>query len=297
MNASLDSGSSLHASRRRFQRVLQYTADQTGFGVQMVEKDYYCSLALHDLSLVSKGYLIFKGGTCLSKVHAGFHRLSEDLDFLLSVPGSLSRNERRKRIKPMRERLETLDARLPCFQLKEQMRGHDNSKQYIGRLSYGSVTGGEGEVILEASLREPALCPVIVGQAQTLLLDPDTGNAHVRGFPVEALSYHETYAEKFRAALSRRQPAIRDIYDIWVALSAGLKISDPAFVDLVRKKMAVSENSFIAMDDATLQGLREQLDNRLRPVVKPADYERFDFEGTMARLRRFAEANSFLQRR
>jgi predicted nucleotidyltransferase component of viral defense system len=30
--------------------------------------------------------LVFKGGTCLAKVHAGFYRLSEYLDFTIPSP-------------------------------------------------------------------------------------------------------------------------------------------------------------------------------------------------------------------
>ena len=52
--------------------------------ITLIEKDYYCSLILNyffngDTSLV------FKGGTCLSKVYVDFYRLSEDLDLIITV--------------------------------------------------------------------------------------------------------------------------------------------------------------------------------------------------------------------
>ena len=36
---------------------------------------------------------VFKGGTCLARVHAGFYRLSEDLDFVIPVPTRMARTD------------------------------------------------------------------------------------------------------------------------------------------------------------------------------------------------------------
>lgn len=68
-----------------FRELLTFTATETGFSARLIEKDYYCSLVLHDLTPILEQGLVFRGGTCLSKVHAGFTRLSEDLDFIVSV--------------------------------------------------------------------------------------------------------------------------------------------------------------------------------------------------------------------
>jgi hypothetical protein len=47
-----------------------------------------------------------------------------------------------------------------------------------------------------------------------LLIDPVTGGALLDSFALNCLSRAEAYAEKFRAALSRREVAIRDFYDL-----------------------------------------------------------------------------------
>lgn len=67
-----------------FQEAIRFTAAETGFTPRLIEKDYYCSVLLEDLAALGPP-LIFKGGTLLAKVHAGFYRLSEDLDFSPSV--------------------------------------------------------------------------------------------------------------------------------------------------------------------------------------------------------------------
>ncbi len=70
-----------HEDLPRFRDALTLTEAETGFSSRLIEKDYYCSLLLDDLSGPFEQGLVFKGGTCLSKVHAEFFRLSEDLDF------------------------------------------------------------------------------------------------------------------------------------------------------------------------------------------------------------------------
>ena len=103
----------------------------------------------------------FKGGTCLSKVHSDFYRMSEDLDFAFSVPLDASRSQRSKMIVPMKEHLAKLARRLACFNVVEALRGYNNSTQYIGSLSYKSVVTGQDESIkVEFSIREPILEPV-----------------------------------------------------------------------------------------------------------------------------------------
>src|SRR5580692_10450349 len=85
-----------HEDSRRFRDALARTASETEFSERLIEKDYYCSLLLKDLEVLFGQGLVFKGGTCLSKVHAEFFRLSEDLDFGMSVKPDASRGNRRQ---------------------------------------------------------------------------------------------------------------------------------------------------------------------------------------------------------
>jgi predicted nucleotidyltransferase component of viral defense system len=141
--------------------------------------------------------------------------MSEDMDFAFSVPVDVSRPQRSKMIVPMKEHFAKLARRLVCFKIIEALRGFNNSTQYIGSLCYRSLATGQDESIkVEFSIREPILEPVEHLPARTLLVDPFRQTAVVAPMKVPALSCHETYAEKLRAALTRREPAIRDFYDI-----------------------------------------------------------------------------------
>ena len=64
-----------HEDADLFREALSYTQSETGFGARLVEKDYYCSIVLEDLLAVTSPQWVFKGGTCLSKVHSDFYRI------------------------------------------------------------------------------------------------------------------------------------------------------------------------------------------------------------------------------
>ena len=66
---------SLHEDPDMFREAVNFTAAETTFLPRLIEKDYFCTLLLRYLS-ASDGSLVFKGGTCLAKVYAGFYRLS-----------------------------------------------------------------------------------------------------------------------------------------------------------------------------------------------------------------------------
>ena len=72
----------LHEDMDMLRQVVNFTATQLSFAARLVEKDYYASVLLEHLAAADET-LVFKGGTCLSKVYEQFFRLSEDLDFWL----------------------------------------------------------------------------------------------------------------------------------------------------------------------------------------------------------------------
>ncbi len=82
-----------HEDPEAFRHLLTLTAARTGFLVRLVEKDYFCTVLLEYLAASCPG-MVFKGGTCLAKVHTEFHRMSEDLDFTIPVPAGSVRSMR-----------------------------------------------------------------------------------------------------------------------------------------------------------------------------------------------------------
>lgn len=79
-------GLRFHEDAAFFREAVNFTAAQTGFAPRLIEKDYFCSVVLQYLAEAVPA-LVFKGGTCLAKVHVGFYRMSEDLDFVILHAG------------------------------------------------------------------------------------------------------------------------------------------------------------------------------------------------------------------
>jgi predicted nucleotidyltransferase component of viral defense system len=164
-----------HEDPGRFRDALALAEASTGFSSRLIEKDYYCSVLLHHLSGPFGKGLVFKGGTCLSKVHAQFFRLSEDLDFCVSLSADALPRERRTAVAPFKDYFAAVSDRHRCFRVAEPLQGHNSSRQYSGRFAYRSVVTGEDEFIkLEISLRELILLPPEVLPARTILVDPDS---------------------------------------------------------------------------------------------------------------------------
>ena len=259
---------------------LTFTESATGFSARLVEKDYYCSLLLYDFALAFQRGMVFKGGTCLSKVYADFYRFSEDLDFVIPIEIKAPRAERRAIIVPFRDHLMRLSERLPCFHSAEPLRGFNLSKQYIGRYAYRSLVTGQSEFIkVEIGLREPLFDPIELRWARTMLLDPFSNAPALAPIAVNVMSIRETYAEKFRAALTRREPAVRDFYDIAHAVHTQiLHLNDARLVEIIRAKLAVPDNAAVDVSERRLEALRRQLEPQLKPVLRPADYMSFDLD-------------------
>lgn len=281
-----------HDDASLFRAALSFTAAETGFSERLIEKDYYCSVALADLCTSDETAIVFKGGTCLSKIHADFFRLSEDLDFSLSTPIDSTRSQRSKGLSGFKRHFAGISHRCDCFRMDQPLAGFNNSLQYGARLAYRSAISGQAEYLkVEVSVREPIVEPHESLPARTLLLDPFRRAAAVRPFKVRVLTQREAYAEKLRAALSRREPAIRDFFDLDHAFATGkVRPSDTALVRMLRGKLAVPANEPVDVSEAKLIILRTQVETDLRPVIRVVDFQNFDVDRAFARVAKFAEA-------
>jgi predicted nucleotidyltransferase component of viral defense system len=269
----------LHEDPTFFQAAVTFTAAETAFAGRLIEKDYFCSILLGNLTAASDS-LIFRGGTCLAKVHAGFYRLSEDLDFVVSIPVDASRTERRTCAGPVRGAITALPSAVPTFRVVEPLTGANNSKQYTAVIAYTSLLSGQEENLkIEVGIREPILRPVLDADAQTILLDPTTGRPLLNPVATRCLSKEEAFAEKFRAALTRREVAIRDFYDVdYGYRKLGILPDDAELVKLVRQKLAVPSAGPVDISNSRLAALRDQIEPQLRPVLRERDFVEFELE-------------------
>ena len=72
----------LHNNKESFEILIGIVSDYYGIDPSLVEKDYFVTLLLKELTARVPS-LIFKGGTSLSKCHKIINRFSEDIDLTL----------------------------------------------------------------------------------------------------------------------------------------------------------------------------------------------------------------------
>lgn len=266
-----------HEDTVLFREAVSFTSAKTGFPAPLVEKDYFCTVVLAYLASTATE-LVFKGGTCLAKVLVDFYRLSEDLYFTIPLPIVAPRSRRSKRAHAVKCAVDALDDALPGFKVLRPLCGANNSTQYLGAVGYESPTTGRlGTIRVEVSLREPLLTLVHRGAARTLLLHPITQTPMAPAVETPCISRTEAMAEKLHAALTRRDVAIRDFYDIDFALRAlGVDLHNPELIDLLRRKLAVPGSGSVDVSPGRQEHLRRQLPTCQKPVLRTRDFDAFD---------------------
>lgn len=286
--------SEIHLDPTQFREAVSFTAAETGFAPRLIEKDYFCSLVLHDFAPIYEAGYVFKGGTCLSKVHAQFYRISEDLDFCFPTDPDASRRNRRNNSKKFRSHFQDIPKRLAEFSIGDAMKGNNDSRQYSGRICYQSLISSDIEPIkIELSLRELLVEETEKLEARTVLMNPISGEKVAAHYAVDVMSLHETFAEKTRAALTRRSPEIRDFFDLWHALQHQLiNFSDTRFLELVRTKLELPGTGRLFTSDELQTHLALQLETRLKPVLSQGDYTKFELKSILSVIENIRKALS-----
>ncbi len=101
-----------------------------------------------------------------------------------------------------------------------------------------------------------------------------------------SLSWNEAVAEKLKAAISRKDVAIRDYYDLWHIAEFGFDFYNEKFIKLFKHKIIdegytgdYRKNFGLSADKLSL--LRKQVDTDLIPVIRAG--EDFDLDKVFER--------------
>ena len=89
----------LHLDKDAFRVLIDAVSDKTGYRKDVIEKDYYVTMVLHELASFQSDGLpaYFKGGTALYKALHSVRRFSEDIDLSVDVR-DCSRSQGDKRL-------------------------------------------------------------------------------------------------------------------------------------------------------------------------------------------------------
>jgi len=172
----------------------------------------------------------------------------------------------------------------------EGWRSFNNSTQQRVVLRYASVFGGEGTIKLEVGQREELMKEVGAVPLATLLRDPLFDEEAVLPVQASGLSLAEAYAEKVRAALTREDPAPRDLFDLDYAVQLSvLDWEDGDFLRLAARKV-FSEKVTDWLAAERINTFRSRVEGELRPVLRPDTFEAFDFDRSIETLENLAAA-------
>ena len=83
----------LHEYKEEFANAVNLASEYFRVIPIIVEKDYYVTMILRELSK-RLGFVVFKGGTSLSKCHKAINRFSEDID--ITIASKLSQGQMKK---------------------------------------------------------------------------------------------------------------------------------------------------------------------------------------------------------
>lgn len=136
----------LHKDREQFRNAIALTYEQTGVMAQAIEKDYYVTMLLRLLS-EKMPYIVFKGGTSLSKCHKVISRFSEDID--ISIDTLLSQGQKKKVKQLIVESVEELGLKIENL---EDTRSRRDFNQYV--IGYESAISMENTALKSAILLE-----------------------------------------------------------------------------------------------------------------------------------------------
>ena len=283
--------------REKLKDILPAIAGKLKFRPAIVEKDYYLTVILNQIETRLSERIVFKGGTLLNKIHLNYHRLSEDLDF--TWHGEVgTRSERSRAIAPIREKMPEFLKAIGLTSDKPEGEGFNNSTQYLFKLKYPSVfMEKEESVKLEISLRQPPLDKPVHNVIKHFYQDPFTGEDLFPPGKVLSLSLNEAVAEKLKAAMTRRDVAVRDYYDLWHIAESGFDFYQGGFIKLFKSKLSAEghtvdyrKNFGLKSDQIAL--LRSQIDLHLAPVIRTG--EKFDLEKVFERFNAILSDKRFL---
>jgi len=246
---------------------------ESGFAPRLIEKDYHLTEILHKISERKIKDLVFKGGTCLNKCYLGFYRLSEDLDFVFNqdVKG-LSKIQIKKILDNVRRILFEILNELNLETNKELGKGwkmltSKKEPKIVGLeiiTRYTSLIDNSIQTIkIEISFRNKLINPTKTKPIHHEFINALGEPILKEDMDVEVIDLVENFAEKFRALITRKNTAIRDIFDIYFILKGKILPFNKKTISLILIKINETPEHHFKKEDllSFIENLDSKLDN------------------------------------
>ena len=199
-----------------------------GVRAKQIEKDYVISWVLWGIArndFLNKN-LVFKGGTCLKKMHFGDYRYSEDMDFTLRND-SISDEEVLANFRAIFVQI-LEESRIKIEIPENTIDNHVASGSLKFKMSY-VATHGSDEIKVDVTRGETIEFEVehrvVINNYSDLVEENET--------LIHCYSLKEVLIEKATALMGRTIP--RDLYDFdYIIENEGIKLKD-VFIEFIRK--------------------------------------------------------------
>ncbi len=241
----------LHENKEEFIDLIYSASESYGVLPIVVEKDYYVTIVL-ELLAKNLGFVVFKGGTSLSKCHKVIKRFSEDIDITTNCKPTSSQMKKLKEC--IKDIALKLNMAIPNI---EDTRSRRNYNKYI--LEYQSILNGfdetvQSQIILETSFTEISF-PTVKLPIGCYISDVLTKNKiinlneyHLERFEMKVQGLDRTLADKVFAICDyymedKVKKHSRHIYDIYKLLP--YVSLDSEYKNLVREVREIRSNASV----------------------------------------------------
>ncbi len=263
-------------NRSELRRKILLAAKKEQHSPLLVEQNYYATLVIEQIEKAGIGAAI-RGGALLTNVYNEPYRISEDIDYAVSIEDVEGRGVRRRLMKPIKEKIGGIDWQLYGLEVFESLIGRDNSKIYNMKLQYVSVLDKETKLVkVDFAIMDKIVRGSVKKPIRTIL-DKIATQTQKEQVCVTCLTREEVYAEKIAAMLTRPYPAIRDFVDVYVGRKyIEKKIKEESFKELVRYKISRGRSSKINLTKERLKALEISNVENISKLDKRAELKNYN---------------------
>ena len=269
----------LHENKEEFANAVNLASEIYHVLPVVVEKDYYVTMILRDLSQ-RMGFIVFKGGTSLSKCHKIIKRFSEDID--ITIDSGLSQVQMKKLKESIKNVSTGLGLSIPNI---DETRSRRNYNRYI--LKYQTVLFERDEavqtaVLLETSFTEVSFPTVVlpvhsyIGDMMIEEAPEEMTGFHLEPFEMKVQGLDRTLADKVFAICDyymqdRVRRHSRHIYDIYKLVQVVPLTSE--FKELVKEVRGVRAMASVCPSAQPEVNIPELLNILVSEQVYKEDYK------------------------
>ena len=239
----------LHNDKKSFAQAVEIVVSKQNLRPEIVEKDYYVTMILRLLS-ERLPFIVFKGGTSLSKCHKAINRFSEDID--ITIDTAISQGQKKKVKEAIEEVSSLLGLSIPNIDETRSRRDYNRYEIAYDSIQQAKDFAVQPMVFLETSYTAVSF-PVVELDVHNYIGDMMTDEApdyieqyQLSPFKMKVQGLNRTLADKVFAICDyylqgKVNGHSRHLYDIFKLLPLGPQNEE--FKNLVQDVRTVREES------------------------------------------------------